>query len=90
MNGACSSKKFCPTPWGLGESSKGQISLNYNNKVNFKDFIPNFVCALTNKIYKIYQMGFCSYAWVMPQGWDLRAPGVPRGSKIHFFSSMVM
>ena len=28
---------------------------------------------------------FCSDAWVMPQGWDLVEPGVPRGSKIDFF-----
>ena len=27
-----------PTPWGLGEGPKGQISLNLNYKVNFKDF----------------------------------------------------
>ena len=27
-----------PTPWGPGEGPKGQISLNLNHKVNFKDF----------------------------------------------------
>ena len=27
-----------PTPWGPGEGPKGQISLNLNQKVNFKDF----------------------------------------------------
>ena len=27
-----------PTPWGPGEGPKGQISLNLNYKVNFKDF----------------------------------------------------
>ena len=27
-----------PTPWGLGEGPKGQISFNLNYKVNFKDF----------------------------------------------------
>ena len=26
------------TPWGPGEGPKGQISLNLNYKVNFKDF----------------------------------------------------
>ena len=27
-----------PAPWGLGDGPKGQISLNLNYKVNFKDF----------------------------------------------------
>ena len=40
--------------WGLqhnflapppGQGSKGQISFNFNYKVNFKIFIPNFVCV---------------------------------------------
>ena len=39
---------FGPTPWGHGEGTKGQISFNFNNKVNFKDFYTKlFVC--TNK-----------------------------------------
>ena len=29
---------WVPAPWGLGEGSKGQISLNLNYKVNFKGF----------------------------------------------------
>ena len=29
---------WVPTPWGLGEGPKGQISLNLNYKVNFKGF----------------------------------------------------
>ena len=44
---------FAPPP---GEGSKGQISFNFNYKVNFK--IPNFVCVLTNERYKTYQTGF--------------------------------
>ena len=28
---------------------------------------------------------FYSVAWVMPQGWDFGALGVPKGSKIYFF-----
>ena len=32
--------------WGPGEWSKGQISLDFNNKVNFKDFYSKlFVCS---------------------------------------------
>ena len=40
--------------WGLGEGPKGQISLNLNYLVNFKDFKLNFVCLLTNERYKTY------------------------------------
>ena len=49
-----------PAPWGSGEESKGQKSFNFNYKVYFKDFIPNFVCVLTitNEICKTYQTGF--------------------------------
>ena len=37
----------------LGMMSKGQISLNFKYKVNFKDFfIPNLVFVLTNKRYE--------------------------------------
>ena len=52
---------FCPALWGPGEWSKGQISFNFNYKVNFKDFIPNFVYVLTNERYQTYQTGlsFC-------------------------------
>ena len=36
--GRATAKKFGPTPLGPGELSKRQISLNFNYKVNFKDF----------------------------------------------------
>ena len=71
-------------PWG---EVKGQISLNFCSHVNFKDYIPNFVCVLTNERQKIYQKGFFSVAWVMPQGSDFGALGVPRGSNIFFFQT---
>ena len=39
MNGTCTGTIFwVPAPWGLGEGPNGQISLNLNYKVNFKDF----------------------------------------------------
>ena len=39
MNGICNGTIFCvPAPMGPGEGPKGQISLNLNYKVNFKDF----------------------------------------------------
>ena len=52
---------FRPSPLGPGEGSKGQISFIFNNKVNCKIFIPNFVYVLTNKIYKSYPTGFSFY-----------------------------
>ena len=60
MNGARNVKKFFgPTPWGPGEGPKGQISFNFNYKVNFKDFYTkHFVCVLTNERYKTYQTEF--------------------------------
>ena len=30
---------FYPVPWSPGERSKGQISFNFNYKVNVKDFL---------------------------------------------------
>ena len=57
-----------PTPWGLGEGPKAQISVNFNNKVNSKDFKTK-LCVLTNKRYKSYKMGFSS-------GHLVHAPGV--------------
>ena len=74
---------FCgPTPWGPGEGSKGQISFNFNYKVNFKDFYSKLcVCSHKLKIQNISDGFFYSVAWVMPQGWDFWALGVPRGVK---------
>ena len=91
MNGACNSKKnfWAPPPGALGRGQKVKYHLISITKSIFKIFIPNFVCVLTNERYKTYQVGFYSVTWVMPQGWDLRALGVPRGSK-KFFSNMVM
>ena len=43
---ACNNKTyFGPAPLGPGEGSKGQISLNFNNKVNFKDFLYQTLCV---------------------------------------------
>ena len=46
MNGA-RNVIFFPTPWGPGEGSKGQISINFNYKVNFKDFIFQTLCVFS-------------------------------------------
>ena len=77
MNEACNSKKiFGPAPWGPGEGSKGQISFDFNYKVNFKDFLYQTLCLL------------CCLGHA--PGIGLRGAGVPRGSKYFFFSNMVM
>ena len=52
MNWARNSTLVWPSPWGPAEGPKGQISLNVNNKVDFKYFTPNFVYLLTNEIYE--------------------------------------
>ena len=50
MTGACNSTIFFSQP-------KGKI-LNFNYKVNFRDFKPNFGCLLTNERYKTHQTVF--------------------------------
>ena len=74
-------------PWG---EVKSQISLNFGFHVNFKDFYTKLcVSVLTNEKYKNIKQNFYSVAWVMPQGWDFGALGVPRGSNIFFKHSHV-
>ena len=55
MNGICNGTIFwVRAPWGPGEGPKGQISLNLNYKVNFKDFLTKlFVSSHKWKIYNI-------------------------------------
>ena len=58
MNGARNEKIFGPTPWGPREGPKGQISFNFNYKVNVKDFYSK-LCVCSHKLkYKTYQTGF--------------------------------
>ena len=63
--------------------------LNFGYHVNFKDFIPHFVCVLTNEIYKTYQTGFsfCQLGHVLGVGlWGAGgAKGVPWGQSFIFF-----
>ena len=67
----------------LGEGSKGQISFNFNYKVNFKDFfLPNFVFVLTNERYKSYQTGFSFCHIGHAPGWDFVSLGVPRAGQV--------
>ena len=60
---------FAPAPWGPWEGSKGQISFNFNYKVNFK--------------YLYTKLCVCTYKWKIQSISDeifIRSPGsCPRG-----------
>ena len=82
MNGACSVKLFFPAPWSPGEGSKGQISFNFNYKVNFKDFYT-ILCVCTHK-WKIQNISdgiFILSPGSCPRGGDFGVLGEPEGSK---------
>ena len=64
--------------YGAWGGVEGQISLNVNYKVNFKDFISNFVYVLINERFKTYQMRF------LFQGRDFGALGCLRRQHIFF------
>ena len=88
MYGACNVKLFFgPAPWGPQEGSKGQISFNFNYKVNFKGFFYQTLCVFSQmKDTKHIRRDFHSVPWVMPQGWDFGAQGVPRGGGLKTWS----
>ena len=70
INGTCNSTIFLvPTPRGPWEGPKGQISLNLNHKVNFKDFLTKLCVSSHN--WKI---------WNISDGIFIPSPGsCPRG-----------
>ena len=49
--------------------------LNFNYKVNFKDFYTDFVCVSQIKDIKHIEHNFHSDAWVMPQEVGLGGAG---------------
>ena len=74
-------KKFWPAPWGPGEESNGQISFNFNYKVNFKDFYTKLcVCTHKWKIQNISDGIFILSPWSCPRGWTWEC----LGAKIKF------
>ena len=75
---------FGPAPWGPGEGLKGQISFNFNYKVNFKDFYTKLCVCSHNKRYKTYQTGFALCRPGHAQGVVLWGVGVPRWVKKKF------
>ena len=77
---------FGPAPWGPWEGSKGQISFNFNYKVNFKGFfLPNFVCVLTYERYKTSQTGFSFCPLGHAPGVGILGAGDAQGVKNFFF-----
>ena len=73
MNGTCTGAIFwVPTPWGLGEGPKGQISLNLNYKVYFKGFKTK-LCVSSHK-WNIYNIS--DGIFIRPPG---SSPGVGLG-----------
>ena len=83
----CATAIFLPAPWSLGGGSKGQISFNVNCKFNFKDFYTKLCVCSLKKDTKHIRWDFHSVAWVMLQGWDFGALGVPRGGQNFFFQT---
>ena len=80
---------FGPAPWGPGEGSKGQISINI---IKFQ-LLSKFQRFLNQTLYVFSQMkdikhirrDFHLAIWFMPQGWDLGVPvGGLWGQKIFF------
>ena len=70
MHGVCKGKKIWPAPWDPGEGSKGQISLNFNYKVNFKDFLFQTKCVfLQIKDTKQIRRDFYFVGWGAMAQW---------------------
>ena len=52
---------FGSTPWDPGEGSKGQISFNFNYKVDFNDFLYQTFCVFSQiKDIKLIEQDFYS------------------------------
>ena len=76
MNGARNIKNcLAPPPGALG---RGQISFNFNYKVNFKDFYSKLCVCSHIWRYKTYQTGF---SLSCPRGGTLGRWGCPGGQK---------
>ena len=58
MGRATSNFFLAPPPGALGRSQNVKYHLISITKSISKIFIPNFMCVLTNKRYKTYQVGF--------------------------------
>ena len=65
--------------------SKGQISFNFNYKVNFKDFYAKLcVCSHKSKIQNISEGIFILLPMSCPRGGTLERLGCPGGQQLFF------
>ena len=82
---------FGPAPWGPGEGSKGQISLNIIKiqlQSQFQRFLNQTLCVFSEmKDIKHIRRDFNLAAWVMRQGWDLGVPWGVGDQKIFYLNS---
>ena len=70
MDGACNVYFFGLAPWGSGKGSKGQISFNFNYKVNFKDFYTKLcVFSQMKETKHIRRIFFILLPGSCPRGW---------------------
>ena len=74
----------------LGRGKRSKI-IKFRLPCQFQRFLCQILCVFSQmKDTKHIRPDFYSVAWVMPQGWDFGALGVPRGVKQFFFSNIVM
>ena len=79
---------WVPLPGALGRGQMVKYHLISITKSILKTFSQNFVCVLTNEIYKTYQTGFSFCCLGHAPGVGLLGLGVPMWSKKN--SNMVM
>ena len=90
MNGACNVKKFLAWPPGaLRRGQKVKYHLILITKSISKILYQTLCLFSQMKDTKHIRRDFNSVAWVMPQGSDFGALGVPRGSIFFFKHSQV-
>ena len=69
----------------LGRGQRSNI-IKFRLPCQFKRLLYQILCLFSQmKDTKHIRRDFYSVAWVMPQGWDFGALGVPRGSNNFFF-----
>ena len=69
----------------LGTGQRSNI-IKFRLPCQFQRFLYQTLCVFSQlKDTKHIRRDFYSVAWVMPQGWDFGALGVPRGPNIFFF-----
>ena len=86
MNGGATSNFFlAPPPGALGRGQKVKYHLISITK-SISKILYQTLCVFSQmKDTKHIRRDLYSVPWVMPQGWDFGALGVPRGSKKIFF-----